>query len=113
MNSYYSYKLPYFLGALYFYASFVVHEVRHKADQNLSRIGKLHNFFTTYLEPFERRANIEQVQFASAAEEVFPALRTDPVAHDLLYLDVMPEIEKYNQSLQLEKDNVELECPWS
>ncbi|GBR73327.1 hypothetical protein NO1_0728 [Candidatus Termititenax aidoneus] len=109
MNSYYNYNLSCSLGALYFYASFVVHEARHKLDQNLSRIGKLDKFFTTYLEPLERRANIEQLRFAITAEKVFPDLSHDPIAHDLRYLDIMPEIEKYNQSLHLEKDNVELE----
>jgi hypothetical protein len=110
MNSHYDLKLAYYLGSLYFYASFAVHEVRHKLDQHLSQIGKLHKFFTTYLEPTERRANIEQLHFAIAAEEAFPALRNDDIAQELLHKDVMPEIEKYNQSLHLEKDNIELEC---
>ncbi|MDR1453978.1 MAG: hypothetical protein LBJ25_08420 [Candidatus Margulisbacteria bacterium] len=112
MNSYDS-KLRYSLGLgmLYFYASFVVHETRHKLDQNLSRLGKLPKFFTTYLEPIERRANIEQLQFAAASEKIFPDLRTDQLAQDLLWLDIWPEIKKYNQALHLEKDNIELERP--
>lgn len=110
MNSYYNHKRPHYLGTLYFYASFAgAHEVRHKLDQNLFKTGKLPEFLATYLEPFERRANIEQLQFANAAEKAFPTLRGDIMAHDLRYRDIMPEIEKYNQALHLEKDNVELE----